>query len=200
MRACRAPTGIRTRSLLFRRQARYPVALSGQCSHDGSNAIDLPPPQPDSTGKGRFQDTSRRVRMPGSSPHGSSCEKWWRIDLNNCGLLNLTNGFTVRRIRPLCHATIIGNLHHPATRRMSHLNLSALRSWMLFEKPSSMFTLQPFRMCIGFRLTIMISVPVSAMLRAINHGFSVFRICGFQCRRLASNQRPPRLQLGALAN
>lgn len=42
MRACRAPTGIRTRSLLFRRQARYPVALSGQCSHDGSNAIDLP--------------------------------------------------------------------------------------------------------------------------------------------------------------
>lgn len=81
--------------------------------------LTFPLPQPDSTGKGRFQDTSRRVRMPGSSPHGSSCEKWWRIDLNNCGLLNLTNGFTVRRIRPLCHATIIGNLHHPATRRMS---------------------------------------------------------------------------------
>lgn len=143
--------------------------------------LTFPPPQPDSTGKGRFQDTSRRVRMPGSSPqgtvmmntmnafltcihcihHDSSCEKWWRIDLNNCGLLNLTNGFTVRRIRPLCHATIIGNTHHPATRRMSHLNLSALFTWMLFEKPSSMFTLQPFRMCIGFRLTIMISVPVS---------------------------------------
>lgn len=129
--------------------------------------LTFPPPQPDSTGKGRFQDTSRRVRMPGSSPHGSSCEKWWRIDLNNCGLLNLTNGFTVRRIRPLCHATIIGNLHHPATRRMSHLNLSALRSWMLFEKPSSMFTLQPFRMCIGFRLTIMISVPIA--LRSCMH-------------------------------
>lgn len=93
--------------------------------------------------------------------HDSSCEKWWRIDLNNCGLLNLTNGFTVRRIRPLCHATIIGNLHHPATQRMSHLNLSALFPWMLFEKPSSMFTLQPFRMCIGFRLTIMISVPIA---------------------------------------
>lgn len=63
---------------------------------------------------------------------------------------------------PLGHSTIyIGNLHHPATRRMSHLNLSALFPWMLFEKPSSMFTLQPFRMCIGFRLTIMISVPVS---------------------------------------
>ena len=62
---------------------------------------------------------------------------------------------------PLGHSTIIGNLHHPATQRMSHLNLSALFPWMLFEKPSSMFTLQPFRMCIGFRLTIMISVPVS---------------------------------------
>lgn len=41
---------------------------------------------------------------------------------------------------------------------------------------------------------------MSAMLRAISHDFSVSRICGFQCRRLASNQRPPRLQLGALAN
>lgn len=32
---------------------------------------------------------------------------------------------------------------------------------------------------------------MSAMLRAINHDFSVSRICGFQCRRLDSNQQPP---------
>lgn len=165
----------------FRRQARYPVALSRQCSHDGSNAIDLPAAPAGFNRQGAvsgYFQVSQNARfftarnshdeyneyisdIHSWTYHDSSCEKWWRIDLNNCGLLNLTNGFTVRRIRPLCHATIIGNLHHPATRRMSHLNLSALFLWMLFEKPSSMFTLQPFRMCIGFRLTIMISVPVS---------------------------------------
>ena len=33
MRAYRALIGIRTRSLLFRRQTRYPIALSGQLIH-----------------------------------------------------------------------------------------------------------------------------------------------------------------------
>lgn len=129
--------------------------------------------------------------------------------MNNCGLLNLTNGFTVRRIRPLCHATIIGNLHHPAIRRMSHLNLSALFPWMAFRKAiihvhvaavSDVHRFPANHHDFSPRVIASMYASMSAMLRAISHDFSVFRICGFQCRWLASNQRPPRLQLGALAN
>lgn len=167
--------------------------------------LTFPPPQPDSTGKGRFQDTSRRVRMPGSSPHGSSCEKWWRIDLNNCGLLNLTNGFTVRRIRPLCHATIIGNLHHPVPGMsdLTPLTSSAWRPSKAVNHADSASVPDVHRFPAsrnGF-----CSRPTASTYASMNDNatsnqprISVSRICSFPCRRLASNQRPPRLQLVAL--
>ena len=130
--------------------------------------------------KGRFQDTSRRVRMPGSSPHGTAWWiQWihfWHTFMNPSWLIMwkvVTNWFEQlwaikfnQRIYSPPHSTALPRHHNrkhasPCAQRMSHLNLSALFPWMLFEKPSSMFTLQPFRMCIGFRLTIMISVPIA---------------------------------------